>query len=154
MILTASGGDGAHYKWSIGNTSIGTLNHTTGSSVAYSAKSGTATAAQQITVNCGSQTATLSLPHSGAGIGDSELRVSSRYDFATPSGTALVLSASGGDGVNYKWSLAYPDIGTLNMTTGASVAYSAKAGTYNKAQQIIVKSGARTATLSIPHTSP
>jgi len=61
VFLTASGGDGS-YKWSLANSSLGSLSSSSGTSVSYTVAAGAAGTTQTIFVNDGISTATLAIP--------------------------------------------------------------------------------------------
>ena len=163
ITLTASGG--WNYKWSLSDNTAGNLSRLTGQRVVYTATKEGVTQTVSVTGNgeapgsgssSSNQTASAVFSASativqGAASG-TELSVSGNT-YASPGGSPVILTASGGDGVNYTWSLHSPDIGSLNRNTGKEVAYTAKAGTENAAQQITVKSGKSETTKVITHTN-
>lgn len=146
VVLSVSGGDSEGYKWRLSDGSIGSLNRTSGTSVAYTANPGTSGKVQTITVSSGTDSGTLTIVHQGK---DSAMKISGASS-AKVGGKPGIYSVSGGNG-NYTWSLSNSAIGKLDGTSGNSVSYTAKAGTAGKTQTISVQSGNDRTTIVVIH---
>ena len=152
--LTATGGDGKSYKWSLSNTSIGRLTSNSGNAVGYVPNANTAGQMQQVTVSSGGRSSSFNISHGGSTsdptapviLGDKTVNAGVIVSSAS-------LSATGGDGKNYTWSLANASIGTLSATSGSAVGYTPKANTAGQMQQVVVTSAGMTSSFNISHAS-
>ena len=158
VTLTASGG--WNYKWSLSDNTAGNLSRLTGQRVIYTATKEGVTQTVTVTGNGSTSNSSSNATDNAVfkatativqGASSGEALSISGASSATPGGSPVILTASGGDGVNYTWSLHSPGIGSLNRNTGKEVAYTAKAGTDNATQQITVKSGKSETTKVITH---
>ncbi len=151
IALTASGG--WDYRWSLADGSYGRLSSTSGESVVYTATQIGVTQTVTVTGMTGEGTGsstngTAKVYTATATIrqGETDILAVSGDSQISVGGDPVILTASGGDGVNYTWSLSNPSIGSLSGTTGNQVGYTASAGA-GSTQTITVQSG----TYSVKH---
>jgi len=144
--LTASGGDGRNYTWSLSNSSAGVLSSTSGNKVTYRATAAPR-ATQTIRVVSGSQSQTFPIVHQSAIV---NVSISASSSEAPVGGRPVTLTASGGDGVNYTWSISNGNIGYLSGNSGRQVTYRASTSV-NATQTIRVSSGGKTFQITIIH---
>ncbi len=163
ITLTASGG--WNYKWSLSDTTAGRLSKLVGQSVVYTATKENVTQTVHVTGNgdapgsgssSSNQTANAVFSASATIVqgapSQEELKIDGPSTIV-PGGSPVVLTASGGDGVNYVWSIQDSSIGRLSRNAGKEVAYTANPNTPNAAQHIFVRSDKYSATHVITHSS-
>lgn len=152
--LTATGGDGKNYKWSLANSSIGKLTATSGNAVGYVPNANTAGKMQQVAVSSGGLSSSFNIRHAGSTSDPTTPVISG--DKTVNAGVVVSsasLSATGGDGRNYTWSLSNSSIGNLSATSGSAVGYTPKANTAGKMQQVVVTSAGMSSSFNISHAS-
>lgn len=160
VVLTARGG--ANYRWSVADSSYGSINATVGESVIYTVRKVPAAGAEFVqtitltgttdlnpTGNASNATATASVRHVPASADPTALSITGGGP-ATVGGTPITLTATGGDGANYEWSIANPAIGYLSGTTGRQITYRAT-DTVNATQTIRVSSARKTFQIAVIH---
>ncbi len=158
VTLSASGG--ANYRWAVEDPAIGSLSSTTGRSVVYTALQTGQNELIQTVILSGTTdlqpggvgeegVATATIIHREDHIETGKLTVGNVQN-VTVGGAPVKLTASGGDGKNYVWSLRRGDIGELSRNAGREVAYQALK-THNTSQTVVVSSGGQTYQFVIIH---
>lgn len=132
VTLHATGG--ANYYWTLEDAEIGSLNTSVGAAVVYTARVAS-DKTQKVTLTGSSdrypeggelmgvaEAHIRHLPTAGDGGG---LTAAPAATTATVGGAAVLITASGGDGSSYAWSLSNKSIGKLSKSSGREVTYQA-----------------------------